>query len=204
MGASNRSAPARHVEQPVSLEPDLRRRPRPDGTALLFEEGARRLGVHRVERPVRNADRRRLRVGSKHLGEHAGKSGRGGVRRLLVEGGQRQRIPQHLPQPRRLAVADQPVLDGLSGRCGNRVRPGLKRPPRDPNRRPHPQNRQPILPRERRPVEDAGNQVERRWQAGEIEPAAHAVPVHHRHASADWNDTLSRAPMCSRKVSVSR
>ena len=67
--------------------------------------------------------------------------------RRLIQRRQRQRIPQHLAQPRRLAVADQPVLDRLAGRRA----PAASHPGRSARRACRsgvamPQHRQPVAP----------------------------------------------------------
>ena len=68
--------------------------------------------------------RRGLGIGAEHLGEHAHERRRRRFAGRLVQRRQRQRVPQHLAQPRRLPVPDEPVLDGLlrrarhpAGRC---------------------------------------------------------------------------------------
>ena len=66
---------------------------------------SRGFGIQLVQRHRRHDQRCRGRVGAEHLLEHADEVGGGRVVDRLIEGGQRQGLPQQLAQARRLAVA---------------------------------------------------------------------------------------------------
>ena len=85
-------------------------------TAVSLDVGARRLGVHLVERFHWQRNGRRARIWTEHLGEDARERRRGRLRGRLVERGQRERIPEQFAKPGGLAVANQPVLDRLARR----------------------------------------------------------------------------------------
>ena len=205
MGARNWSGPLETCSNRSRLSAILAGAPVLTAPPLRSMIRAGRLRVHRIERLVRHANRRGLRVGAEHLGQHARERRSGGVRRRLVERGERERIPEHLAQPRCLSVSHQPVLDRLAGRGRDRVSCRARaRAARGAAACAMRSTADPILPGQRRPVEHAGDQVQRRRQRGHSRrlrtPCRSTIVT----ASADWNDTLSRAPMSSRNVSVSR
>jgi len=67
-----------------------------------------------MKRFGRKRERRRASIAAEHLGQHARKHGRRCLDGRLIQRRERQRIPEQLAQPRRLAVANQPALDGLA------------------------------------------------------------------------------------------
>jgi hypothetical protein len=96
---------------------------------VTLDERTRRFGVHQIQRPGRQGDRGRARIPTEHLREHPGKWRRGGAIGRLIQRRQRERAPEHLPQPFRLTVPTQPALDRFAGRRGDRAR-GICRDPR--------------------------------------------------------------------------
>ena len=83
-----------------------------------LDELPRRDGVQPIERLRRDPKGRVLLVRSEQLGEHPRERRCRRVTRRLVQRSEGQWLPQQLPQARRLAVADEPILDGLTGRGG--------------------------------------------------------------------------------------
>ncbi len=65
-----------------------------------FDEAPRRLRVQLVERTHRQPERRVPGSAAEHPREHGGKRRRGGLAHRLVQRGERQRLPQHLPHAR--------------------------------------------------------------------------------------------------------
>ena len=123
--------------------------------AARLDVAARRLRVHFRQRHHRKRDGRRGRVGAEHLCQHAHERRRGRLRRRLIERGQRERIPEHLANARGLAVPDEPVLDGLLGRGRHVGRLPVQVPPGRADHGAHAQDRQPVAPPERVPLDDA-------------------------------------------------
>ena len=142
-----------------------------------LDESPRRLGIQLVERARRQRQRRVSRAGAQHLRQHRSERRRGGHAHRLIEGGKRERLPQHLSDARGLAVVDEPLVHRLAWRRGN-ARGRLPSAPRSllSLRRAdwtgEPQRRQPIAPRQRLPVEQAGREIQRRRQSGQAQPAA--------------------------------
>ena len=63
-----------------------------------------------------SAERRVPRSAAEHPRQHGGERRRGRLAHRLIQRRERQRLPQHLPQARGLAVVDQPLLHRLARR----------------------------------------------------------------------------------------
>ena len=136
---------------------------------MRFREAAE--GIELVERTRGQAERGTSGLIAKHLGEHSREWRCGRLAHGLIERGQRQRFPQHLPQTRGLAVVDQPLFDRLTGRgrnpCG--LLPGaLCSEPclRSAKRPRQSEGRDPIFPAQRVPLKQPAEQVEWSRQDG--------------------------------------
>ena len=149
--------------------------------AAAFDEGARRLGVHLVQRAQRQRDRRRPSIGAEHLGEHAHEGRRERFVWRLIERRERQRLPQPGRQLLGLPALVQPARHGDV--TVDRQRSGARElPPRRLQRRPHPQDRQTVPPRHRRPRQHRAEQVQRRRQRRTLQHRPVAGPIQVGHA----------------------
>ena len=72
--------------------------------ATGLDEPSSRIGVELVERTQRQAERRIARAAAEHPRQDGGKRRRGRFANRLIQRRERERLPQHLPQSRRLAV----------------------------------------------------------------------------------------------------
>ena len=120
----------------------------------------------------------------------------------LVERGQRQRLPEQLAQPRRLAVLFSHCAHGFRSRAclAEAARP--RRP--DLIADADPQHRQPLAPAERVPRQHAGEQVQRRRQRRQRQ---HAVMAARDRSSAPSGRSASardRRRRCARGTRACR
>jgi hypothetical protein len=189
-----------HARDGAARHLDRRGRSGQHGAARPFDVRAGRLGVHPLKRRRRQDDGRGALVRAEHLRQDARKRRGGGAGRRLVERRQGEGLPQHFLQARRLAVSDQPVLHGFSGRSGNPRRARPQRAQLGAERSRHAQDGQFIRPGERAPVEHAGEEMERRRQVGTLEPRSAPRPIDHGHGERPLNPDLLEGADLSQEV----
>jgi hypothetical protein len=166
----------------------------PHLAAARLDERPGRRRVEMVERHARQAQRGVARPAAEHPREHLHERRGPRLAHRLIERGERQRLPQHLDQPRRLAVADQPGVDGLLLVAGA----GRARAERGTD----PGEREPIAPGHARPAEHAGGKMQRRRKVraaehgsgprGVDEPHLEARLQRHERAGADVCEEAKR------------
>ena len=150
----------------------LGRRARHHHAAVLLEKRHTRLHERVRERLRRQHQRRVVGSRSEHAPNHLDEcAGRGPVDGL-VERGHRERLPQQLHETLRLAPAVQPGAHGH--RLGLALRARIERTRQA-------EHRQAVRPRQRRPGQHAGHELQRRRQRRAPQLGRAPGHVDHRH-----------------------
>ncbi len=193
-GADNRLAPGLDARDAAVLHHDLRRAGRPHLAAAGLDERTGRLGIDGRQGLQRNRHRGIDGVWAQHPRENAEEVRRGRLPGGLVERSQGQRLPQHVAQPARLAVADEPALDRFAVGRRQPAPAGLQEPLRASERGCQVERRQAIAPAEGVPFHDARQQVQRRRERRATERGERAGRIDERHLEAGLNlDAVARA-----------
>ena len=104
--------------------------------------------------------KRVARSAPKHASQYGCKRRRGSLPDRLIQRRKRARFPQHLPQPRRLAIQDEPLLDrfirGSAGKATFDVSYRFGQPDR----------RESIAPFQSLPIEEPSEEIERAGHGG--------------------------------------
>ena len=132
-------------------------------TAPRLDKGAGRLGVELLQWFHWDADGGVGSIGATQLSEYPGERYRGCLVRTLIERGQRQRLPEQLAEPRSLPVTHQPLSHSL---ILARSRLVAARPSQGSD---HPKTGPAFTRRDRLPLEDSSDQMQRRRQMWTLE-----------------------------------
>jgi hypothetical protein len=134
------------------------------------------------------------RLGASDVREGPNKGGRRRLIGTLVQGGQRQRLPEQLAQPSCLSMPDQPASDGLARRRGPDTGHAGELAAGETQGAGEPEDRAPVAKVESVPLEQTGQQVQRGTKRRADEPGTTAGRIDRGHIELGLQAQVARRP----------